>query len=95
MQTLIDGATAVAKFQVLDEAGVPQTINGWALTAKWLASPTVTPATPTWASADATTWLVIASTVGLGGNSATLRVQGDDPITGKVFIADLEYLVKK
>jgi hypothetical protein len=94
MQTMIDGATAVLTVQALDDAGAAQTISAWTVTAAWHAGSTVAPTTPVCTSTDSTTWLVVASSAGLGGRSCTLRVTVTDPVSGRVLVADEQYLIK-
>lgn len=93
MTSLIDGATAAEVATVPNDAGVLQPISTWTISAAWRAGGGIVPATPTYVSVDANTWLVLASTTGLGGRSCALRVTIEDPVSGRVYIRDAMYLV--
>jgi hypothetical protein len=93
MQVIFEGASAVVRVQALDEAKTAQVIAGWTVSAAWHAGAGVTPATPAITTTDATTRTVVASSAGLGGRSASLRVTATDPVSGRVYIADALYLV--
>jgi hypothetical protein len=43
---------------------------------------------------NSTSWLLFAPTTGLGGRSCSLRVTAEDPVSGRVYISDYQYLIK-
>jgi hypothetical protein len=94
MQTLIAGATAVETATIPKDDGSLEDSSAFTWSAEWKAGAGAAPPTPVITTVDTTHRLVVASSGGLGGQAVALRVTAEDPISGRVWISESQYLVK-
>lgn len=92
IEPLIDGETAVQTVQWFGPNGTVVPASEITVAGAWTVAG-VTPPTPAAEIYDANTWIVIASSTGMGGRSAVLRLTATRTATGEVLIRDTQYLV--
>jgi hypothetical protein len=92
---LIDGETDTKTVQWLGADGAAVPAAEISVYGEWIDTLVPAPPLPAAQIYDADTWLVIASSAGMGGHSATLRVTATRIATGEVLKFDTQVLVRR